>query len=53
MVKNLNVRLPADLHAELAAAAETDKRSLNSEVLYLLQIALQVREADRRAAAQS
>ena len=53
MVKHLNLRLPDDMHAELAAAAETDRRSLNTEILYLLQIALQVREADRRAAAQS
>ena len=39
-MKNLNVRLPDELHARLVAAAENSRRSLNSEVLWLLDNAL-------------
>jgi predicted HicB family RNase H-like nuclease len=39
-MKHLTLRLPEDLHARLTAQAETDRRSLNSEILYLLEAAL-------------
>jgi plasmid stability protein len=39
MVK-FNLRLPDDLHARLAAQAAADRRSLNSEILHLIEVAL-------------
>ncbi|MBE8469535.1 Arc family DNA-binding protein [Streptomyces justiciae] len=39
MVK-VTVRIPDELHARLVAQAETDRRSLNSEILYMLEVAL-------------
>ncbi|MGW0761804.1 Arc family DNA-binding protein [Streptomyces sp. NPDC002814] len=34
------LRIPEDLHARLTAQAATDRRSVNSEILYLLEVAL-------------
>ncbi|MGP3957844.1 Arc family DNA-binding protein [Nonomuraea sp. 3N208] len=34
------LRLPEDLHARVAARAAVDRRSINSEILYLLEVAL-------------
>ncbi|MEU7705314.1 toxin-antitoxin system HicB family antitoxin [Streptomyces nodosus] len=42
--KRITLRLPADLHAWLAAQAKSARRSLNSEIVYRL-------ESDRDAAA--
>ncbi|MET9843620.1 toxin-antitoxin system HicB family antitoxin [Streptomyces ossamyceticus] len=42
--KRITLRLPADLHAWLAAQAKSARRSLNSEIVYRL-------EAEREAAA--
>ena len=39
MVK-VTVRIPDELHARLVSQAETDRRSLNSEILHLLEVAL-------------
>ncbi|RLV08817.1 antitoxin [Streptomyces griseocarneus] len=36
----LTLRLPDDVHARLTAQAETDRRSLNSEIIHLLEVAL-------------
>ncbi|MGP4087902.1 Arc family DNA-binding protein [Streptomyces sp. KR55] len=36
------LRLPEDLHLRLTAQAETDRRSLNSEMLHLLEAGLSV-----------
>lgn len=36
----ITLRLPDDVHARLVAQAETDRRSLNSEIVHLLEIAL-------------
>jgi predicted HicB family RNase H-like nuclease len=36
-MKQINVRLPDDIHAALAAMAEADRRSLNSMVIALIQ----------------
>jgi predicted HicB family RNase H-like nuclease len=39
MIK-FTLRIPDDLHERLAAQADTDRRSLNSEILHLLEAAL-------------
>jgi Arc-like DNA binding domain len=36
----LNLRLPEELHARLADQATVDRRSLNSEILYLIEVGL-------------
>jgi predicted HicB family RNase H-like nuclease len=36
-MKHLNVRLPDDVHAKLAAMAESDRRSLNSMIIVLIE----------------
>lgn len=33
----LNVRLPDDVHAKLAALAETERRSLNNMIIILIE----------------
>ncbi|GAA1466622.1 hypothetical protein GCM10009603_51880 [Nocardiopsis exhalans] len=38
--KRISLRLPADLHARLADQAKHDRRSLNSEIVHLLEVAL-------------
>ncbi len=44
-MKHVNLRLPDDLHAELAEAAKVDARSLNKEIVHLLRQALAAGEA--------
>jgi hypothetical protein len=44
-MKQLNLRLPDDLHAALSAAAEADRRSLNSMVIVMIEEALKARAA--------
>jgi predicted HicB family RNase H-like nuclease len=46
-MKNLNVRLDDELHARLVRVARQDKRSLNSEILILLDEALAVLEPSK------
>lgn len=36
-MKQLNMRLPDDVHAKLAAMAKADHRSLNSMVIVLIE----------------
>lgn len=48
MTKNMNLRLGDELHAELKAAAEADNRSLNSEIVTLLDGALTLRAVQVR-----
>ncbi|MGA5052211.1 Arc family DNA-binding protein [Streptomyces cellulosae] len=38
--KRITLRLPADLHARLTEEARTERRSLNSEIVHLLEAAL-------------
>jgi hypothetical protein len=38
--KRISLRLPGNLHAQLAAQASADRRSLNSEILHLLEVGL-------------
>jgi predicted HicB family RNase H-like nuclease len=40
-MKHVNVRMPDGLHARLAAQAETERRSLNAEILWLIEQGLQ------------
>jgi predicted HicB family RNase H-like nuclease len=44
--KRISLRLPTDLHARLVAEAHTDRRSLNSEIVHLLEVALGPAERD-------
>ncbi|WP_078652260.1 TA system antitoxin ParD family protein [Streptomyces sp. NRRL F-525] len=37
---NFNVRFPDDLHARVRAQAAADRRSINSEILYLIEVGL-------------
>ncbi|WP_200262972.1 Arc family DNA-binding protein [Streptomyces sp. HSG2] len=38
--KRISLRLPADPHERLVEKARTDRRSLNSEIVHLLEAAL-------------
>ncbi|MEV5012818.1 Arc family DNA-binding protein [Streptomyces sp. NPDC055692] len=38
--KRISLRLPTDLHARLVEQARSDRRSLNSEIVHLLEAAL-------------
>ncbi|WP_426403984.1 FitA-like ribbon-helix-helix domain-containing protein [Streptomyces sp. R-07] len=40
------LRIPEDLHARLVAQAAEDRRSINAEILYLLEGALPALVAD-------
>ncbi|MEV7974789.1 Arc family DNA-binding protein [Streptomyces sp. NPDC086519] len=38
--KRISLRLPTELHTRLVEEARTDRRSLNSEIVHLLEVAL-------------
>jgi predicted HicB family RNase H-like nuclease len=38
--KNVNVRIPEELHALVKASADADHRSLNSQIIWLLEAGL-------------
>ncbi|MEV6589122.1 toxin-antitoxin system HicB family antitoxin [Streptomyces acidicola] len=40
------LRIPEELHARLAAQAAADRRSLNGEILHLLEAALNAMDGD-------
>lgn len=40
MVKQIGLRLPDDLHDQVKEAADRDRRSIHSEVLWLIEQAL-------------
>lgn len=44
-MKHVNVRLPDDIHAVLAAMAEADDRSLNNMIVVLIKDEQQRRDA--------
>lgn len=46
---SINLRLPAELHVALKALAVKDHRSLNSEIVALLEAAVRDRDADSPA----
>ncbi|MEU6199561.1 Arc family DNA-binding protein [Streptomyces sp. NPDC047061] len=41
-----SLRIPADLHERVTAQASADRRSVNSEILHLLEVALSSRVVD-------
>lgn len=49
-MRNLNVRMSDELHARLKAAADGDIRSLNGEIIVLLEEALDKRAERERIA---
>lgn len=44
--KRITLRLPADLHEWLAAQAKSARRSLNSEIVYRLEVERDAAMAD-------
>ncbi len=42
-----NIYLPAPLHAQLQALARQERRSLNSQIVWMLEHALAAREKER------
>lgn len=48
-MKQLNVRLPDELHADLKSLAEAEHRSLNAEIVTLLEQAVEQAIHRRRA----
>ena len=52
-VRNLGIRISDDLHAWLTALAEREHRSLNGQVLVLLERARAQIEAEQRKQAES
>lgn len=44
-MKQLNVRIPDDLHTRLAALAAEDQRSLNKEILWIIEQHIAARAA--------
>jgi predicted HicB family RNase H-like nuclease len=47
--KRITVRLPAELHERLATQAKQDRRSVNGEIIHLLEVALADPSADRES----
>ncbi|GAA3142536.1 hypothetical protein GCM10020001_076800 [Nonomuraea salmonea] len=41
----ITLRLPENVHAQVVARAETERRSLNSQIVHLLEIALTADQA--------
>ncbi|MBV9025757.1 MAG: Arc family DNA-binding protein [Streptomycetaceae bacterium] len=44
--KRISLRLPTTIHARLVEQARADRRSLNSEIVHLLEVALGESPAD-------
>jgi hypothetical protein len=42
--KNISVRIPDDLHALIKESANADHRSLNSQIIWLLETGLAARD---------
>ncbi|MEU8355541.1 Arc family DNA-binding protein [Nonomuraea sp. NPDC048882] len=42
----ITLRLPDDVHARLLTQAQTDRRSLNSEIVHLIEVALNTVSGD-------
>lgn len=45
--KNVSVRFPEDLHTRIARSAEEDRRSVNSQILALIETALDARDRSK------
>ena len=50
--KRFGLRLPADLHERISAAAKADRRSIHAEMLRLFEEALGAREPAQRLLAE-
>ncbi|MFB7243221.1 antitoxin [Streptomyces populi] len=48
-MSKFTLRIPEELHARLTAHATADRRSLNAEILHLLEIALGAVESDEES----
>lgn len=46
-MKQLNLRIPDDLHDRITRWAERDRRSVNAEILWLIERVLQAEEGPR------
>ncbi len=46
MTKNVILRLPPELHSRLVALAKQKRRSLNGQIVYLLERALDQPDSD-------
>jgi predicted HicB family RNase H-like nuclease len=44
--KRISLRLPTELHARLVEEARADRRSLNSEIVHLLEVAVGPADGD-------
>ncbi|MFJ8107052.1 Arc family DNA-binding protein [Streptomyces sp. NPDC096132] len=44
--KRITVRLPLELHERLATLAKRDRRSVNGEIVHLLEVALASHSVD-------
>jgi hypothetical protein len=44
-MKSVNVRFPDDLHARVKAVSERDRRSLNAQILWLIEKGLQASDS--------
>ena len=42
--KNINIRIPDELHALIKTSADADHRSLNSQIIWLLEAGLASRD---------
>lgn len=53
-MKNVNVRFPDDIHEQVAALSEDEMRSLNAEILWLIQLGIEAaREEKQRRSRRS
>lgn len=48
-MNKLNLRLPEELRERLDIRAVADRRSLNSEIIYLLEVGLAALDADAKS----
>jgi predicted HicB family RNase H-like nuclease len=44
-MKHINLRVPDDVHAALIAAAEADRRSMNTMIIVMIEEALRRRDS--------
>lgn len=47
-MKNLNVRFPDEIHEQVAVLAEEEMRSLNAEILWLIQLGIETAREDKQ-----
>lgn len=47
-MKKLTIRLSDDLHTQIAALAKDDQRSLNKQVIWIIEAAIEARKSQNR-----